>query len=365
MRVDRLKLKDFTVFGEADIKFSPGLNVFIGANGTGKSHLLKLLYSIVRPIAVDGPLVRANPGWDICDVLGLPVLQMLEKTFRPEQKETPLTSLIQYGALNAEVTALGNFGTVAVRFGGQNADTDFSAFSLPGGLAVFVPVSEVLSIYSGFVAAYERRELSFDGTFRELCVDLSASPLRSVATPAFAALAEQLDDVVGGKVVFRGDRFYVSLADDWLLEAPMLAEGLRKLASVTHLIRNGSLAEESVLFWDEPETNMNPRLIPVVARTLLALSGAGIQVFVATHDFLLSNELSLAAEYQTDAGEAADARFFCLSRDGAIGPVRVDSGATLAEIPENPILQEFAAHYDRERNLFYGRGSLQIPERNP
>ncbi len=40
-------------------------------------------------------------------------------------------------------------------------------------------------------------------------------------------------------------------------------------------------------------------------------------------------------------------------------------GATLAEIPENPILQEFAAHYDRERNLFYGRGSLQIPERNP
>jgi len=41
-----LKIKNFTVFSEAEIDFSPGLNVVIGENNTGKSHLLKLAYVI-------------------------------------------------------------------------------------------------------------------------------------------------------------------------------------------------------------------------------------------------------------------------------------------------------------------------------
>ncbi|MCY4260004.1 MAG: AAA family ATPase [Rhodobacteraceae bacterium] len=42
-----LTIKDFTVFKDADLKFSRGLNVIVGANGTGKTHLLKLPYSIM------------------------------------------------------------------------------------------------------------------------------------------------------------------------------------------------------------------------------------------------------------------------------------------------------------------------------
>jgi predicted ATPase len=362
MRVDRLQLKDFTVFGEANIEFSPGLNVFIGANGTGKSHLLKLLYSATRSIAVAGPLVRDNPEWNTGELLGVPMLQAVERNFRPEPRQSVLGGLIRRGADTANVGVHGDFGSAIVRMDGRGERADFPAFRLPDGHAVFVPANEVLSMYPGFAAAYERRELSFDGTFRDLCLDLSASPLRSVAAVVLAELAGTLDDVVGGKTVFRGDRFYVSLSEEWQLEAPMLAEGLRKLASVAHLIRNGCIEERGVLFWDEPEANMNPRLIPTVAHTLLALASAGVQVFVATHDFLLSNELSLAAEYQTEGGKAAKTRFFCLSHDGAGLPVRVASGATLAEIPENPILEEFAAHYDRERNLFYAQGSLPTPE---
>ena len=41
-----LHIKNFTVFSEAQFKFSPGLNVIIGDNGTGKSHLLYLCYAI-------------------------------------------------------------------------------------------------------------------------------------------------------------------------------------------------------------------------------------------------------------------------------------------------------------------------------
>ena len=363
MRVDRLELTDFTVFERAEFEFSPGLNVLIGANGTGKSHVLKVLYSVTRAMASMGVVARDNPESDVREILGDPILDTLEKTFRPEPDALLLTALIRRGAEKSEVTVRGSFGTAAVRFGGEDTTADFAAFVPPmHEYAVFVPASEVLSMYPGFVAAYERKELSFDGTFRDLCLDLSASPLRSIDPPALADLVAKLDEAVGGKTVLVGNRFYVSLSEDWLLGAPMLAEGLRKLAAITHLIRNDSLAQNGVLFWDEPETNMNPKLIPTVAQALMGLAAAGIQVFVATHDYLLSNELSLAAEYQTDEGKAANIRFFCLGRDQSSEPVRIASGATLAEIPENPILQEFAAHYDRERSLLYGPGSLQSPE---
>jgi ABC-type transport system involved in cytochrome c biogenesis ATPase subunit len=362
VRVDKLTLKDFTVFGETEFDFSPGLNVLIGANGTGKSHVLKVLYSITRSFPVTVLTGALNPRRDPRDTVGgFPFLQSLEKTFRPERGRflNPLTSLIRHGAGQAEVTARGDFGSSVIHFGMQENKTDFRDLAPSAGLAVFVPASEVLSMYPGFVAAYERRELSFDETFRDLCVDLSANPLRSVAPPVLANLVAKLDDAVGGKTVLRGDKFYVSVSEDWLLEAPMLAEGLRKLASVAHLIRNGSLAQGGVLFWDEPETNMNPRLIPTVAHALLALAAAGIQVFVATHDYLLTNELSVVAEYGTPEATAAKPRFFCLSHPGPHESVQVERGDTIADLQTNPILEEFAAHYDREQKLFAERQPSQ------
>ncbi len=41
-----LQTKNFTLFSDAKIEFSPGLNVIIGENNTGKSHLLKLAYTV-------------------------------------------------------------------------------------------------------------------------------------------------------------------------------------------------------------------------------------------------------------------------------------------------------------------------------
>ena len=42
----RIVLERFTAFEQLDLKLGPGINVFIGANGTGKTHLLKIAYAI-------------------------------------------------------------------------------------------------------------------------------------------------------------------------------------------------------------------------------------------------------------------------------------------------------------------------------
>lgn len=42
--LDRLEINHFTVFKEARFEFCRGLNILIGDNGTGKTHVLKLGY---------------------------------------------------------------------------------------------------------------------------------------------------------------------------------------------------------------------------------------------------------------------------------------------------------------------------------
>src|SRR2546426_147813 len=42
-----LDLKNLTVFTKANIKFGPHLNLIMGENATGKSHLLKVPYCVI------------------------------------------------------------------------------------------------------------------------------------------------------------------------------------------------------------------------------------------------------------------------------------------------------------------------------
>ncbi len=50
------------------------------------------------------------------------------------------------------------------------------------------------------------------------------------------------------------------------LEMHLVAEGLRKLAMIARLIATGSLSESVTLFWDEPDSNLNPKIITKVRK---------------------------------------------------------------------------------------------------
>ena len=55
-------------------------------------------------------------------------------------------------------------------------------------------------------------------------------------------------------------RFYFDLAEGYL-DVQLVADGYRKIATLYYLLRNGSLTKDSILFWDEPEANLNPKLV--------------------------------------------------------------------------------------------------------
>ena len=362
MKIHHCRLEHFTVFEQQELSFCEGVNVLIGANGTGKSHLLKALYAAAQTLPA-----REQAARDNMDILRF--YQALEGVFKPENG---VDSMIRGGDRKtvAVIELQSDAGTHyaelrrdPVTGEGRGGPESPAPLSWPPAYldpprGVFIPPNDTLAIYPGFMASYEKRELAFDQTYYDLCRALSAAPLRHVE-PEFAELIDQIERDLSGKVIQRGDRFYVQGVDEArAIEAHLLAEGHRKIATLAFLIKNGALGAGSILFWDEPEANLNPHLVRKLATYLRTLAQRGIQVFVATHDYLLTGEMSLAAEYGQEP--VVPIRFFAFSRQGEEA-VRVQSGDTLASLDDNLILDEFAEHYQQEQTAMIQR--IQEAER--
>ena len=60
--LDSLEVKNFTAFPDAKLRFARGLNVIVGENGLGKTHLLKLPYAVMAVSAEEGRKPNGPPA---------------------------------------------------------------------------------------------------------------------------------------------------------------------------------------------------------------------------------------------------------------------------------------------------------------
>jgi predicted ATPase len=120
----------------------------------------------------------------------------------------------------------------------------------------------------------------------------------------------------------------------------LVAEGHRKLALLWQLIRNGSIASGTTLFWDEPEANLNPALMQEVVKVLLLLAQNGVQIFIATHNYALLREL----DFQKNN---TPLRFFALEKTLNKGVIP-HASENYFDIKPNKIAEEHLRLYDLE-----------------
>jgi predicted ATPase len=200
-------------------------------------------------------------------------------------------------------------------------------------LAVFIPTKEILSIFPGFTLLYRRREIEFDETYYDLCSALELPLLKNIQSyPDKYDIIKSLEDILNGKIKIENGRFYLETMEKGRLEITIIAEGIRKIAMLSYLISNDSLDKDSILFWDEPELNLNPRLIKKIAKTLLKLSSHGVQLFIATHSLFLLKEIEILKTKQSNI------KYFSLSmREDSI---EVIQGNTIEDIDEFVSLDE-------------------------
>lgn len=116
---------------------------------------------------------------------------------------------------------------------------------------------------------------------------------------------------------------------------------------------NGTLARQSVLFWDEPETNLNPAYMVKLAELLAAIARNGTQVFIATHSLFMMRELSLLLGRPENS--AVDRRFFALALGESESGIQISEGRSAEEI--EPITALDAELKQSERYL-----ETQLPQ---
>ena len=207
--------------------------------------------------------------------------------------------------------------------------------------SVYIPPKEMLSNAPGFRSLYSKREVHFEEVYRDILDRAYLPALRGPIDSDGECLLARLREAIGGEVAVEGEEFFLR-SEQGDLEFSLLAEGVRKLALLWLLIRNGTLLSESVLFWDEPETNLNPKLFGVVMDVLLELQRAGVQVFLATHDYVVLKELDLRA---TAADKVA---YHALHEREETGEIVCDSTYNYRDIHPNAIADTFTDLYNRE-----------------
>lgn len=320
----------FTVFEDELFEFSPGLNVIVGENGAGKTHLLKLAYAATRvlypeksgrPVGSDElPIALTNKLLNVFLPDNLGRLRRISGRGNPPRAKVTLT----YGE---DGKAGENFafeiGTLADKLKVTKAPARRPA-ELIGG-PVYLPPREVVSLVPNFVADYERLGSRFEETYLDLVKLLLARPRRGPRTAGISALLRPLEKAMGGTLVpDELGRLYLQFEDGRRIEAPLVSEGFRKLASLAYLVQNGSLALHGSVFWDEPEANLNPRLMGPLADTLVRLAADGVQLLIATHSLFFMRELALRID-KVRSGPTAPVRYFSLAReDGKLVVNRAD-----------------------------------------
>lgn len=339
-----LDITNFTVFPETTLTFGRNLNVIVGENGAGKTHILKLIYCILATSWEEGNKPSLAPTKS---TLQRALAEKLVNVFRPE--------------------ALGRLARrrqgrercdVAARFENRGLNLGFS-FSTQSKsevvidrpprewldtAAIYLPTRELMTIYPNFVSIYEGRYLEFEETWRDTCL-LLGQPLQKGAEEArVRELLVPLERAMGGSIELdRNGRFYLRTPLG-RMEMPLVAEGLRKLGMLARLVATGALLDKGYLIWDEPEANLNPRLIKQVAQTMVELSMHGAQVIIATHSLFLLRELEILLSDRPY--RHADVRFFGLHATATRG-VSVGQGRSVEDIGDIASLDEELAQSDR------------------
>ncbi len=346
-----LAAQDSALFGELSASgFGPfddfhwenlgQINVLVGRNDTGKSTLLKLYYSLARSVQDFTRRMESDRP-----TFGEVLAGKLMWTFQPESGRLgDLVKKRNAGAYFGATLCNADYGAALSPSDGRSIGEAQDGGPQPTLSALFVPPKEILTSINAIIALHEQdKRFGFDDTYYDLAVALRGD-VRSEALPdSLVRVLESLRSLFSGEIVREQGKLMFQRGDDrfWMSQ---VAEGIKKIGIFTRLIQNGELRRNSVLFIDEPETNLHPAAARALVRMLHEMSLAGVQIFLATHSYFILKQLELVSrQHKTDVRLCA-----LTNRQGQVSGTFHD----LAEgMPPNEIVEEALTMGDEDVDL--------------
>lgn len=331
-RITKFYASNFLAFKELELAFNDGINVLIGANGTGKTHILKTVYAACS--IVDGPDRERSFAQKLLGVLHPYEGRPGRLAYRGPAS---VTSNVSVSRRDAKISAEFSNHTQSiskVKITGEATWKKYKASS------AYIPVKEMLAHAPGFLSTAERRELAFEEVYTDIISRAYLPQLRGPTGARRKKIISALQSAIDGKVTLKGEHFFLRNKQG-NLEFTLLSEGIRKLALIWILTQNGVLTEGATLFWDEPEANLNPSRLGEVVEVILELQRLGVQIFVSTHNYVLLKEFDLRKK----KGDLVS--YISLYRDEK-GIIDREISSDFREIGSNKISETYNNLYDRE-----------------
>lgn len=288
--INKVVLNNFGTLTDIQWENLGKINLIIGENGSGKSFLLKALYSSMRTIE---EYRRGDDRRSESEIL----LEKLYWTFQTER----IGDLVSKSSADLLSCAISyNDKEFSYRFGKDTTKTIQSLTNRTSPRAsnsIFLPAKEVLSIYHIILESREKDKLfGFDDTYLDLVRALALPRKGGKNLSEFADSRKALEDIIGGKVEFNeSTQRWVFKKENQRYAIGVTAEGIKKIAILDSLLANRYLDTESLIFIDEIESALHPTAISQLLDIIGVLAKRGIQFFIASHSYFVIKKLYLMA----------------------------------------------------------------------
>ncbi len=354
--IHQLKIHGFTIFAqEANFSFVPGMNIIVGGNDSGKSHLLKLSYALTKWMAAGGSR-RLPDTWAeeqrLCtDLLRVFGTQELSSLSAHSREATQLATVA--AELSGDKVPLGH-ANLAFQFE-RTGESSLHITTMPDRFlhehSIFITPREVLSIYPCYMQVGKRYPELMDGASWELCRALEREPVSPFPSGPMQQVLREIEALLGGDLRRVHGRFSLQRPHQDPIELNLIAEGFKRLGMLGLLIANGSISPGTSLYWDEPEMNLNASHLPALVSIMLGLCEAGVQVLISTHSLFLLRELVILLSRPERA--PLTRRFFGMQAEmqGTQRHIRFSCGEQLEDLDELDILAAEVEQADRYLGL--------------
>lgn len=290
--ITKLELKNYGAVPTFTWKDFSNINLIIGENGTGKTFLLKAIYSAVRT------LEEYRRGEDIRSVNDV-LSEKLRWTFQTDK----LGDLVKKSCEDGLSFAMDLDGqSIAYQFTSSTVSKVVTVGASNGGKegnSIFIPAKEIISLFSVILKSREvDRSFGFDDTYFDLAKALRIAPTKDEDNETFEKSRERIKNVIGGRIEYDSDTskwtYWNNRNQKFAIGAT--SEGVKKISIMDRLLANGYLDNNSIIFIDEIESALHPDAICQFLDMIAYLAKEmNLQFFVTSHSYFVIKKLVLIA----------------------------------------------------------------------